>query len=171
MHRNSEEIRAAFQETLLLHPKRWGNHVVGTGYKATVQYLACQTDVLQRESHAERVKARRSELMRALEHKLNLPVLANLGHQLWTFEHPLAEAKSQRSVLIRVQGPGIVHAGINRDGKWVRIYDVPLKEVWPGVWEAYVLDPEVNAFTFIWYDPKRSGKVRWEGKDYLVHRR
>ncbi len=165
-----EEIKTAFQETLLLNPKRRGNILVGTGYKATVQYLACKTEVLKHESHAEKVKARRSELMRALEQKLNLPVLPNRGHHLWTFEHPIQEAESHRPVLIRVKGPGIVHAGVSRDRKWVRIYDVPLKEAWPGVWEAYVLDPEVNAFTFIWYAPKRSGNVHWEGKNYLLQR-
>ena len=64
----------------------------------------------------------------------------------------------------------MVHAGVERDGRWVRIYDVPLKEVMPGVWEAYVLDPEVNAFTFIWYAPDRAGNPRWEGKNYRLHR-
>lgn len=168
--RRPEDIRSAFQETLLLNPERRGNNLVGIGYEATVQYLACQTEVLKHESHAEKVKARRSELMRALEQKLNLPVLPNRGHQLWTFEHPLQEAESHRPVLIRVKGPGIVHAGVNCDGKWVRIYDVPLKEVSPGVWEAYILDPEANAFTFIWYAPKRSGNPHWEGKNYLLQR-
>jgi hypothetical protein len=64
----------------------------------------------------------------------------------------------------------MVHAGVERGGKWVRVYDMPLKEVSPGVWEANVLDPEVNAFTFIWYAPNRSGNPRWEGKNYLLQR-
>jgi hypothetical protein len=125
---------------------------------------------LKHESHAEKVQARRSDLMCALEQKLNLPVLPNRDLQLWTFEHRIQEAESNRPVLIRVKGPGMVHAGVNRDGKWVRIYDVPLKEVSLGVWEAYVLDPEVNAFTFIWYAPKSSGDPHWEGKNYLLQR-
>ena len=91
--------------------------------------------------------------------------------QIWTFEHPLQEAENHRPVLIRVKGPGMVHAGVNRGGKWIRMYDVPLQEVSPGVWEASLLDPEVNEFTFIWYDPNRSGNVHWEGKNYLLPRR
>ena len=83
----------------------------------------------------------------------------------------LQEAENHRPVLIRVKGPGMVHAGVNRGGKWIRMYDVPLQEVSPGVWEASLVDPEVNEFTFIWYDPNRSGSVHWEGKNYLLPRR
>jgi len=90
--------------------------------------------------------------------------------QIWTFEHPLQEAENHRPVLIRAKGPGMVHAGVNRGGKWIRMYDEPLQEVSPGVWEASLLDPEVNEFTFIWYDPNRSGEVHWEGKNYLLPR-
>jgi hypothetical protein len=170
VQRRPEDIRCAFQDTLLLNPERRGNMLIGTGYKATVQYLACQTEVLTHESHAEKGKALRSELMRAIERRLNLPVLPTRGHQLWTFEHPLQEAENHRPVLIRVKRPGIVHAGVKRNEKWVRIYDVPLKEVSPSVWEASVLDPEVDAFTFIWYSPKRAGNVHWEWKNYLLQR-
>jgi hypothetical protein len=126
--------------------------------------------VLQHESHAEKVKAFRAELMRTVEQKLNLPVPSNQTHQLWTFEHPLQEAESHQPVRICVKGPGMVHAGVSRNGKWVRIYDVPLKEVSPGIWEACVLDTEVDAFTFIWYDPSRCGNVHWEGKNYFLQR-
>ena len=91
--------------------------------------------------------------------------------QLWTFEQPLQEAENHRPVLIRVKGPGVVHAGVNRGGKWIRMYDEPLQEVSPGVWEASLLDPEVNEFTFIWYDPNRPGEVHWEGKNYLLPRK
>jgi hypothetical protein len=106
-----------------------------------------------------------------VEQKLNLPLLDNRDYQLWTLEHPIQEADSHRPVLIRVNGAGMVHAGAERGGgKWVRIYDVPLKEVAPGVWEAHVLDPEVNAFTFIWYAPDRSGNPRWEEKKYFLQR-
>jgi hypothetical protein len=91
--------------------------------------------------------------------------------QLWTFEHPLQEAESNRSVLIQAKGPGMVHAGVNRAGKWIRMYDEPLQEVSPGVWEAFLRDPEINEFTFIWYDPNQSGGVHWEGKNYLLPRR
>ena len=91
--------------------------------------------------------------------------------QLWTFEHPLQEAENHRPVLIRAKGPGMVHAGVNREGKWIRMYDEPLQEVSPGVWEAFLLDPEVNEFTFIWYDPNQPGGVHWEGKNYLLPRR
>ncbi|GAC1403997.1 MAG: hypothetical protein NVSMB49_22110 [Ktedonobacteraceae bacterium] len=91
--------------------------------------------------------------------------------QLWTFEHQLEEADNQRPVLIQAKGPGMVHAGVNRAGKWIRMYDMPLQEVSLGVWEAVLQDPEVNEFTFIWYDPDRSGSVHWEGKNYLLPRR
>jgi hypothetical protein len=90
--------------------------------------------------------------------------------QLWTFEHQLQEAESHRPVRLRVKGPGIAHAGINQEGKWIRTYDVPLEEVSPGVWEAYLLDPEINELTFIWYDPDQPGKVQWEGKNYPLPR-
>lgn len=90
--------------------------------------------------------------------------------QLWTFEHPLQEADNQRPVLIRVKGPGMVHAGVNRAGTWIRMYDEILREVAPGVWEASLVDPEVNEFTFIWSAPSRTGEVHWEGKNYLVPR-
>src|SRR6266700_33055 len=90
--------------------------------------------------------------------------------QIWTFEHPLKEAESHRPVRLRVNRPGIGHAGINHDGKWIRTYDVPLEEVSPDVWEAYLLDPEINEFTFIWYDPDKPGKVHWEGKNYHLPR-
>ena len=90
--------------------------------------------------------------------------------QVWTFEHPLLEAESHRPLLLQVHGPGITHAGVNHDGKWIRTYDVPLEEVSPGVWQAYLLDPEINEFTFIWYDPDQPGKVNWEGKNYQLSR-
>jgi hypothetical protein len=90
--------------------------------------------------------------------------------QVWTFEHPLQQAESNRPVLIQVHAPGIAHAGINREGKWIRTYDVPLEEVSPDVWEAYLLDPEINELTFIWYDPDQPGKVQWEGKNYSLPR-
>jgi|GEM_PF-1648741 len=165
------ELASASKETLLLNPERRGNLLVGSGYQATIQYLECLTEVLQHESYARHVKELRSALMLAVANKLNLPVLPTRDYQLWTFEHPIQQAESHLAVLIRVKGSGIVHVGVNRDGNWIRIYDVPLKEVSPGVWEAYVLDPEVNEFTFIWYDPKGAGNVHWEGKNYLLQRR
>ena len=168
--RKPEDIRPAFAETFLLGPERRGDNLVGVGYQATLQYLASQMEVVSDASHAEKVQAFRSELMQALEQKLNLPALPNRDHLLWTFEHPLQEASSDRSVLIRVNRPGMVHAGVNYDGEWVRIYDIPLKEKSPGIWEAYLLDPDVNAFTFIWYASQKSGYPYWEGKNYHLHR-
>ncbi len=163
-------IASPRKETLLLNPERRGNMLLGIGYKATIQYLECMTEVLTHESYARQVKALRSEVMLALETKLNLPVLSTRDYQLWTFEHLIQEIESHQAVLIRVKGPGIVHGGVNRDGQWIRIYGVPLKEVSPGVWQAYVLEPEVNEFTFIWYDPNGAGNVHWEGKNYLLQR-
>jgi hypothetical protein len=168
LQRRPEDIRSDFKETLLLNPERQGNDWMGVGYEATVQYLACITEVLKHESHADKVKALRAKLMRVVEQKLNLPVLSNSDHQLWTFEHPLQEIESHRPVLIRVKGPGMVHAGVECGGKWVRIYAIPLKKVSSGVWEANVQDPEVNTFTFIWYANDRSGDPHWEGKNCLL---
>jgi hypothetical protein len=170
LQRGPGDMRSAFEETLLLNPERRGKNLVGVGYEATVQYLACVTEVLKHDSRVAKVEALRAQLMRVVEQKLNLPVLSNRDHQLWTFEHPIQVADSRRPVLIRVKGAGIVHAGVERNGKWVRIYDVPLKEVSPGVWDANVLDSEVNAFTFIWYASNRSGNPRWEGRNYLLQR-
>ncbi len=90
--------------------------------------------------------------------------------EVWTFEHPLQEAESHRPLLLQVHRPGIAHAGVNQEGKWIRTYDVPLEEVSPGIWQAYLLDPEINEFTFIWYDPDQPGKVQWEGKNYSLPR-
>jgi hypothetical protein len=90
--------------------------------------------------------------------------------QVWTFEHPLQEVESDRPVLLRVKGPGIVHAGVNREGKWITTYDVPLEEVSPGIWEAYLSDPGINEFTFIWHDSDKPGMVHWEGKNYQLLR-
>jgi hypothetical protein len=163
-------IASARKETLLLNPERRGNVLVGIGYEATIQYLECITKVLKHESNATKVKALRTEVMHTVENKLNIPVLPTREYQLWTFEHPIQEVESHQAVLIRVKGPGIVHGGVNRDGNWIRIYSVPLKEVSPGVWDGYILDPEVNEFTFIWYDPKGAGNVHWEGKNYLLQR-
>ncbi len=165
-----QDIRSVFNEILLLNPERQGDDSVSIGYGATIQYLASMTEVLRQENYMERIKALRAELMRVVEQKLKLPVLSNHSHQLWTFECPIREAESHRPVLIRVGGPGMVHAGVERNGKWVRIYDVPLKEAASSVWEANVLDPEVNVFTFIWYAPDRFGNPHWEGKNYLLHR-
>jgi hypothetical protein len=90
--------------------------------------------------------------------------------RVWSREHPLKDVESDRPVLVRVNGPGMVHAGINQDGKWIRTYDVPLDEVSTGVWEAYLLDPEINEFTFVWYDPENPGKVHSEGKNHRLPR-
>jgi hypothetical protein len=169
-HRRPEEIKPLFPETLILHPEHQGESIIGTGYEATMQYLACFTEVFKDENIREKVGTFRSELMGAIEHKLNIEVLPNYGHQIWTLEEPVQEIGSSQSLLVRVNGPGIVHAGVDRDGKWVRTYDVPLKEVSPGLWEAYLLDPEVNVLTFIWYDPNQSGNVHWEGKNYHLQR-
>ena len=165
-----EGVRSVFEETLVLNPECTETHSAGIGHEATIRYLACYTELLKHKGYAEHMKAFRSALMCALEQKLNLSTLPSRDHQLWTFERPLEEATSQRPVLIRVKGNGIVHAGVERNGAWVRIYDIPLKEVSPGIWEAYVLDPQVNVFTFIWYATNRSGNPHWQRKNYFLPR-
>ncbi len=164
------DVISVWKETLILNPERHSDKLVGVGYEATIQYLECITEVLNFESYAGKVKTLRSQLVLAVENKLNLPVLSEQESRVWTFEHPIQGFESNQVALIRVEGPGIVHVGVNHDGKWIRIYGVPLKEVSPGTWEAYILDPEVNEFTFIWYDPKGDGNVRWEGKNYSLQR-
>lgn len=171
VHRRPQEIKPLFQETLVLHPELQGERMIGIGYEATMQYLACLTGVLKDESMRKKVGTFRSELMDVIERRLNIGTLPNQDPQIWTFEKPVQEVGSWQSVLLRVRGPGMVHAGVNHDGQWLRIYDVPLKEVSLGLWEALLLDPEVNALTFIWYDPNRSGNVHWEGKNYYLQRR
>jgi hypothetical protein len=170
LQRQPEDIRPTFKETLLLNPENRGNTWTGTGYKATIQYLTSYIEILTHQNHAEKVKAFCTDLMQAVEQKLNLPILPNQNHHLWIFEHPIQQAENHRPVLIQVKGPGMVHAGVERNGNWTRIYDIPLKQVSRHVWEATILDPDVNAFTFIWYDTVRSGMVRWEGKNYILHR-
>lgn len=170
VYRRPEEISPLFQETLVLHPEHLEERVLGAGYEATMQYLACLTEVFKYKGIAEKVQTFRSELMSAIERKLNIGVLPSRGPQIWTFEKPIQEVGCWQSVLVRVKGPGMVHAGVNRNGEWMRIYDVPLKEVSPDLWDASLLDPEVNALTFIWYDPSRSGNVHWEGKNYHLQR-
>jgi hypothetical protein len=169
-HRRPEEIKPLFPETLILHPEHLGESIIGTGYEATIQYLACLTEVFKDENMRAKVETFRSELMGAIERKLNIEALPNYGHQIWTFEEPIQEIGSSQSLLVRVNEHGIVHAGVDRDGEWVRVYDVPLKEVSPGLWEAYLLDPEVNVLTFIWYDPNQSDNIHWDGKNYHLQR-
>ena len=88
--------------------------------------------------------------------------------RLWTFEQQELEPIEDVPVRIVVRGEGLVHAGVSRDGTWVRTYDIPLREVRPGLWEATLVDPEINEFTFIWFDPQRSGKVHWEGRNFAL---
>ena len=93
--------------------------------------------------------------------------------QLWTFERPVREVPRGQPIRIRTGAQGLVHAGVkanDADGRWRRIYDVPLREYVPGRWEATILDGEVNEFTFIWFDHTRSGQVKWEGRNYQVGR-
>ena len=170
MYRKPEQIKPLFPETLILHPEYQGERMIGTGYEATIQYLACFTEVFKDESIRNKIETFRSKLMSVIEQKLNIGILSSPGAQIWTLEKPVQEVGSCQSVLIRAKRPGMVHAGVNHHGEWIRIYDVPLKEVSPGLWEASLLDPDVNVWTFIWYDPNRSGNGYWEGKNYHLKR-
>jgi hypothetical protein len=176
-----EELRCSWETTLLLSPphrEQW----LGSGYEATAHYLSCLTGALRRAGSVEQAQAVRQELLRRVERKLGAPVIpvSQAGHdlkrddatQVWTFRHPLLEVPSTQPIRIQVQGQGLVHAGVNVDGCWQRIYDVPLREREgaSGCWEASLLDPEVNAFTFIWFDHSRSGQVKWEGRNVHVRR-
>jgi hypothetical protein len=65
---------------------------------------------------------------------------------------------------VRVGGSGFVHAGVaSPNGRWTRVYEVPLVPVPEGSYEA-VLPSGVNAFTFFWteapWTPGRPG--HWE---------
>jgi hypothetical protein len=168
--RAPEELECASDRTLQLNPERRGNELVGTGYEATSRYLACIAEALRDERHAMQVKDYHAELKRRVERKLGVSMVASAsqGYRLWTFEQQELEPIDDEPVRIVVRGEGLVHAGVSRDGAWVRTYDIPLREVRPGLWEAMLLDPEINEFTFIWYDPQRSGKVHWEGRNFAL---
>ena len=170
-HRPPEQIACVSQQTLLLHPEWREDGLAGTGCQATTQYMQCLAESLRHERHAEQARAFRAELAAIVQRKLGiLPALGarDRGERIWTFERRTPAAGTSLPVRIRVGGQGIVHAGVSREGRWTRIYDVPLAQVAPGTWEAALLDPEVNEFTFIWYDPNRSGHVHWEGRNFLV---
>jgi hypothetical protein len=168
--RTPEVLPYASKQTLVLNPERRGNDLVGTDYEATARYLACIAEALRDERHAMQAQAYHAELERRVERKLgvNVEASASQGCLLWTFEQRELERIDGGPVRIVVRGEGLVHAGVSRDGAWVRTYDIPLREVGPGLWEATLLDPEINEFTFIWYDPQRSGKVHWEGRNFAL---
>ena len=67
---------------------------------------------------------------------------------LWTFEQP--HFPPRRRIRVHVGGSGFVHAGvIGTNGRWNRIYKVPLMPLPEGGYEA-VLPSGVNVFTFFW---------------------
>jgi hypothetical protein len=167
-HRPPDAIRSVSPQTLLLHPERSQSSWGGTGYVATVHYVEAIAEVLRDERFVEVVRARRAELMSTVERKWGVAPAAGADVQLWTFERHALVRDSDGPVRVVVQGDGMMHAGVRRGEHWVRTYDVPLREVAPGVWEALLLDPEINELTFIWYDPTRGGKVRWEGRNFSL---
>ena len=77
------------------------------------------------------------------------PLPSEVAHAMvWTFEHP--HFAPGRRLRVRVNGSGFVHAGVaGRDGRWNRVYRVPLLPMPNGGYEA-VLPSGVNAFTFFW---------------------
>jgi hypothetical protein len=84
------------------------------------------------------------------------------GTVLWTFERPYFP--TGRRLRVRVGGSGFVHAGVTSpNGRWTRVYKVPLVPVPAGSYEA-ILPSGVNAFTFFWteapWTPGRPG--HWE---------
>jgi hypothetical protein len=157
---------------------------VGCGHEATALYLACLAEVLTREGYAERARASRVALLQQVERRivrtLGIPVSdEHIGSHhappVWTFERPVREVPRCQPIRIQAGAQGLVHAGVRADGddavvRWQRIYDVPLREVAPGRWEATILDGEVDEFTFIWFDHTRSGLVKWEGRNFRVRR-
>ena len=81
---------------------------------------------------------------------------------LWTFEQP--RFPPGRRVRVRVGGSGFVHAGIEgADGRWSRVYNVPLVPVPAGGYEA-ILPAAVSVFTFFWTEaPWANGRPgHWE---------
>jgi hypothetical protein len=81
---------------------------------------------------------------------------------LWTFEQP--QFPPGRRLRVRVGGSGFVHAGIEEpNGRWSRVYNVPLVPVPGGRYEA-VLPMGVNVFTFFWTEaPWAHGRPgHWE---------
>jgi hypothetical protein len=81
---------------------------------------------------------------------------------LWTFEQP--RFPLGRRVRVRVGGSGFVHAGIEgEDGRWSRVYNVPLMPVPGGGYEG-LLPMGVNVLTFFWTEaPRATGRPgHWE---------
>ena len=77
------------------------------------------------------------------------PSPSEVAHAVvWTFERP--QFPPERRIRVRVNGSGFVHAGVTgRDGRWNRVFRVPLLPMPSGGYEA-VLPSGVNAFTFFW---------------------
>jgi hypothetical protein len=80
----------------------------------------------------------------------------------WTFEQ--ARFPRHGRVHVRVGGSGFVHAGVEgTDGRWTRVYNVPLVPLPEGGYEA-LLPAGVSVFTFFWTEPPwRHGRPgHWE---------
>lgn len=103
----------------------------------------------------------------ALEGKMELP--SGMGKSLhWKYDEPLPVLPLDCNLHLGTPFPGLVYAGKVIDGKWERTYAIPLKPMARGRWEASILDPEVNSFTFINY--LKPGPDKWEHKDYRLNR-
>jgi hypothetical protein len=103
-------------------------------YRRTIDTLMAATATLQAANASSPVQQ---------------PSLSEVDHAMvWTFEH--AQFPPGRRIRVRVNGSGFVHAGIaSPDGRWNRVYRVPLLPMPSGGYEA-VLPSGVNAFTFFW---------------------
>jgi hypothetical protein len=167
-HRPPDALRSVSPQTLLLHPEHGETSWGGTGYGATVHYVEAIAEILRDKRFVEVVRAQRAELMSTVERRWGVVPAAGASVQLWTFERRTLVRDSGSPVRVVVQREGLVHAGVRRGEDWARTYELPLREVAPGEWEALLLDPEINELTFIWYDPTRSGKVRWEGMNFRL---
>jgi hypothetical protein len=167
-HRPPDAIRCVSPQTLLLHPERGDDGWAGTGYAATAHYLRTIADVLRDERYAATARAQREALTGVMARKLRVTPAAGPGERVWTFEQPLLDERAEAPIRVVAHAEGLVHAGVRRGSRWVRVYEAPLREVSAGRWETTLLDPEVNEITFIWYDAQRGGRVRWEGRDFVL---
>jgi hypothetical protein len=140
------------------------------GVTATVEFIENLAAMIEKNNLADWIRSSYYRLLHRIEAKLKLPVLESENHCVWTIEKPFEFADHDRPLLIRAKSPGMLHAGVNRHGLWIRIYDIPLQRTERNIWEAEILDPHVNDFTFIWYDRTGNMAPCWEGKNYYIHR-
>jgi hypothetical protein len=120
--RPPEELTCSCTTTLLVHPPQ-REQQIGCGYTATALYLACLAETLTRAGYSAQATRLRAELLHTIERKVGIHISRDHPCQRWTFEQRVHEVPRTQPICIRAQSAGLVHAGVNMDGRWLRIYD------------------------------------------------